>query len=187
MPVGRAWGLGRRVLGAAAAAGRPSRARARPHTLPPRAAPGPHPRAQGGSEPGDFDARGAGARCVVRDIDSKRFLMFYEGVGADGTRAIGVAVSDDGLRGWRRCPRPVLEGSGEGGEGGAGGAWDGGDVGCPWAVSMAGGRWRLYYSGRPQRGGGAWRGIGMARSVEGAPLFEGAAPQQFRRYAPKAQ
>lgn len=138
---------------------------------------------QGGSSPDDFDARGAGARCVVRDIDSKKYFMFYEGVGADDTRAIGVAVSDDGLRGWRRCPRPVLEGSG--GSGG-GGAWDGGDVGCPWAVSMAGGAWRLYYSGREQRGGGAWRGIGMARSAEGAQLFEGVAPQQFQRYQPKA-
>lgn len=104
--------------------------------------------------------------------------MFYEGVALDGSRSIGLAVSEDGLRGWRRCPQPVLQGSG------AAGAWDKGDVGCPWAVSMAKGAWRLYYSGRQERGGGAWRGVGMARSVEGAPRFEGA-PQQFARYEPK--
>lgn len=118
---------------------------------------------------------------MVRDLDSKRYLMFYEGVAADGARSIGVAVSDDGLRGWRRCPRPVLTGSG------VAGSWDEGDVGCPWAVSMAGGAWRLYYSGRPQRGGGAWRGIGMARSVGGGDLFEAAAQKQFQRHEQQPQ
>ncbi len=109
-----------------------------------------------------------------------QYFMFYEGVASDGGRSIGVAVSRDGLRNWRRCPEPVLQGSGEAG------AWDAGAVGCPWAVSMAGGRWRLYYSGRPQRGGGAWRGIGMARSVEGGPSFEGA-PLRFARYEEQPQ
>ena len=113
---------------------------------------------------------------MVRDIDTKQYFMFYEAVGADGGRSIGLAVSQDGLRGWRRCPQPVLEGSG------VAGAWDEGGVGCPWAVSMAGGKWRLYYSGRAQRGAGAWRGIGMARSVEGGPAFEGGA-MQFQRHA----
>lgn len=130
---------------------------------------------QGGPAPGDFDARGAATRCVVRDIDTKQYLMFYEGVAADGTRSIGLAVSKDGLKGWARCPEPVLAGSG------AAGAWDQGDVGCPWAVSMAGGRWRLYYSGRQQCGGGGWRGIGMARSVEGGPAFQGV-PTRYERY-----
>ncbi|KAI3438045.1 hypothetical protein D9Q98_000488 [Chlorella vulgaris] len=130
---------------------------------------------EGGSSPDDFDARGAASRCVVRDIDSKQYFMFYEAVAADGRRSIGVAVSKDGLRGWQRCPKPVLEGSGKAG------AWDEGGVGCPWAVSMAGGAWRLYYSGRAAAGGGAWSGIGLARSVEGGSVFQGA-PSQFERH-----
>lgn len=96
-------------------------------------------------------------------------------MGADGGRSIGVAVSDDGLSGWQRCPQPVLAGSGR--EGG----WDAADVGCPWAVSMAGGKWRLYYSGRAQRGGGGWGGVGLARSDEAALSFQGA-PTRFERH-----
>lgn len=130
---------------------------------------------QGGSSPDDFDARGAAGRCVVRDLDSKQYFMFYEAVAADGGRSIGLAVSADGKSGWKRCPTPVLEGSG------VAGVWDEGGVGCPCAVSMAGGKWRLYYSGRPQRVGGAWRGIGMARSMDGAPRHEGG-PTRFERH-----
>jgi hypothetical protein len=132
---------------------------------------------QGGSSPDDFDARGAAGRCVVRDIDSRQFFMFYEAVAADGARSIGVAVSADGLTGWQRCPTPVLSGSG------AAGAWDAGAVGCPWAVSMAGGAWRLYYSGRQQAGSGGWGGIGMARSHDSAAKFQGA-PTRFQRHGP---
>ena len=174
---------------------------------------------QGGSSPGDFDARGAAARCVVRDLDSKQFFMFYEvrshadrasenfgssgvlvrahdlgkvegtpplwpplavqGVAEDGRRSIGLAVSRDGMKDWQRCPQPVLEPSGEPG------AWDGGSVGTPWAVSMAEGRWRLYYSGRTSRRGSGWEGIGLALSNAAGGQFEGA-PSAFKRRAPKA-
>jgi len=44
-------------------------------SAPPRqAATATHPNQppQGGSAPGDFDARGAAARCVVRDLDTKQ-------------------------------------------------------------------------------------------------------------------
>jgi hypothetical protein len=153
---------GRATIALAAAAGNEGR-------------PCPLPTLQGGTSPDDFDACGAASRCVVRDLDTKRYFMFYEGVAADGGRSIGVAVSEDGLSGWQRHPHPILEPSSEAG------AWDGGAVGCPWAVSMAGGKWRLYYSGRAMREGGAWRGIGMARSVDGAQSFRGA-PTQFRRH-----
>lgn len=134
---------------------------------------------EGGSLPDDFDARGAAGRCVIRDIDSKKFFMFYEAVAADGGRSIGLAISNDGKSGWQRHPAPVLEGTGEAA------AWDAGAVGCPCAVSMAGGKWRLYYAGRQQRQGGAWRGIGLARSDETAPRHLGA-PTRFVRHQPEA-
>eukprot|EP00887_Chlorella_sp_A99_P007636 scaffold20.g7636.t1 len=134
---------------------------------------------EGGSQPGDFDERGAASRCVVRDLDSKRYFMFYESVAADGRRAIGLAVSADGLRAWQRCPAPVLEASSEPG------AWDGGAVGTPWAVSMAEGRWRLYYAGRRGAHGGGWEGIGLALSREGE-LYDGA-PTRFERRQPKPE
>ena len=54
---------------------------------------------QGGSQAGDFDAGGASNRNVVRDIETKQFLMFYEAVAADGARSIGLAVSQ--VRGCR--------------------------------------------------------------------------------------
>ena len=81
---------------------------------------------------------------MVRDLDSRKYLMFYEAVSASGARSIGLASSDDGFTGWQRRAEPVLAPSGEAG------AWDCGAVGSPWAVSMARGRWRLYYSGRQQ-------------------------------------
>jgi hypothetical protein len=117
------------------------------------------------------DACGAAARHVVRDAASGVWVMAYEGVAADGrTRSIGAAVSADGLTGWTAAPAPLLSH-------GAPGAWDAGGVGGPCLVPMAGGRWRLYYSGR--RGGegdggdgptatdGRWCGVGLALSEEG--------------------
>ncbi|KAK9868576.1 hypothetical protein WJX84_008008 [Apatococcus fuscideae] len=50
----------------------------------------------GAPEAGAFDSCGAAAHHVIRDPDSNRWLMFYEGVGEDGTTAIGLAVSDNG-------------------------------------------------------------------------------------------
>lgn len=90
------------------------------------------------------DALGAAGCCVVRDVDSRQYLMFYEAVAADGRRSIGLAVSKDGKADWKRCPTPLLTGSGEVG------AWDSGRVGAPCAVSMSGGKWRLYYCGRAE-------------------------------------
>ena len=51
--------------------------------------------------------------------------------------------------------------------------WDSGSVGAPCAVSMAGGSWRLYYSGRQQSAAGAWNGIGMALNTDDSEVFEG--------------
>jgi hypothetical protein len=48
---------------------------------------------QGGTKAEDFDAKGAASRFVVKDIDSRQYFMFYEGVSTDGSRSIGLAVS----------------------------------------------------------------------------------------------
>ena len=134
-----------------------------------------------GGAPGsnDFDARGAAARCVVQDLDSLKYFMFYEGVAGDGSRSIGVAVSDDGRKNWRRQPEPVLSESSDPD------AWDTGSVGTPWAVSMARGKWRLYYSGRTGAAAGPWEGIGLALSEDG-DSFDGAPGKFKRRSASKA-
>ena len=76
-----------------------------------------HCPSQGGAAPGDFDAGGAASRHVVRDIDTKQFLMFYEGVGLEGQRSVGLAVSRVGgwVAGWLGgCIRPGQHGAGRG-------------------------------------------------------------------------
>jgi hypothetical protein len=119
--------------------------------------------AGGGRHP--FDAAGAAARHVVQDPGTGEWVMFYEGVdAATGDTAVGVAVSRDGLSGWRAsAAAPVLAAAP------SPSAWDGGCVGAPCAVPMAGGAWRLYYGGRA-RGAprGAWCGVGLALGEEGA-------------------
>lgn len=42
---------------------------------------------------------------VIKDGALQRYLMFYEAVAADGSRAIGLAASKDGIRGWKRLDR----------------------------------------------------------------------------------
>ena len=115
-------------------------------------------------EPDAFDARGAGARCVVKDLDSKLYFMFYEAFSNDNTRSIGLAVSKDGMTQWRRYPEPIVAPASNLD------AWDCGSVGTPWAVSMSKGRWRLYYSGS-QSQYGAWEGIGVALSKPDSEKF----------------
>ncbi|GIL85766.1 hypothetical protein Vretimale_13208 [Volvox reticuliferus] len=127
-----------------------------------------------------FDALGPAALSVVRDIDNRQFLMFYEAVATDNRRSIGLAVSKDGAS-WRRYPVPVLEPEPPAGPNDP---WDGGDVGSPCGVSMSAGRWRLYYGGRKHSGKGPWQGIGLALSAEGGPTFEGV-PVQYKRRVPR--
>lgn len=122
-----------------------------------------------------FDAMGVASRCVVRDVDSKKYFMFYEGISNDQVRSIGLAVSDDGVSGWKRYPKPVLSPSQQDG------SWDSGSIGTPWAVSMAKGRWRLYYAGvDKERKGSSWAGIGVAVSKKESEKFEGG-PIEFDR------
>ncbi|MEW5306690.1 MAG: hypothetical protein WDW36_009139 [Sanguina aurantia] len=122
------------------------------------------------------DVLGASAHYIVKDMDTRQYLMFYEAVAADGGRSIGLAVSKDGLSGWKRHDKPVLQPTAE-----ETGSWDSGSMGAPCVVSMSAGRWRLYYGGRAGRETGPWDGIGLALNVEGGESFEGVSAQFKRR------
>lgn len=52
-----------------------------------------------GGRGGGFDELGAMNPFVVRNKKDVKYLMAYEGVGADGGRSNGLAVSQDGLEG----------------------------------------------------------------------------------------
>lgn len=78
----------------------------------------------------------------------------------------------DGLKDWERHPEPILQAS-ENPD-----AWDSGEVGAPYVVSMAAGKWRLYYAGK-QDVQSAWSGFGVALSVNQQDAL--ALPTTFRR------
>ncbi|KAI3729211.1 hypothetical protein L6452_17864 [Arctium lappa] len=123
----------------------------------------------GGGRIGNFDEYGVMNPCVVRDKKDGGYLMVYEGVGVDGKRCIGLALSSDGLKDWRRVEDgPVLKRAEENG------CWDDGGVGSPCLVHMEGedDEWRLYYTGIGRDG---HTGIGMAVS-------EGKDVKNFRRW-----
>nr|GMD21095.1 Glycosyl hydrolase, five-bladed beta-propellor domain-containing protein [Ipomoea batatas] len=126
----------------------------------------------GGGGEGAFDERGVMNPNVVRNKRDGGYVMAYEGVGVDGKRSIGMAVSSDGLKGWRRVnnSKSVLKQCEE--EDG----WDSEGVGSPCLVEMDNGgedcQWRLYYRGV---GKGGRTGIGLAVS-------DGADFQRFQRW-----
>ncbi|KAF8059183.1 NDK1 [Scenedesmus sp. PABB004] len=133
-----------------------------------------------GGPAGAYDGGGAAACQVVRDPDSKQYLMFYEAVGPDGARSIGLATSADGKAGWRRADAPALAPAAPRG------AWDAGGVGAPCGVAMSGGRWRLYYAGRAA-GAGPWQGIGVALGAAEAGAGGGVTIAFKRRTGKPAQ
>ncbi|KAH7570067.1 hypothetical protein ACOSP7_017993 [Xanthoceras sorbifolium] len=112
----------------------------------------------GGGSNGCFDELGVKNACVRKDqLIKGYYLMAYEGVGPDGKRSIGLAVSPDGLKNWKRIQEEAaLEASEEDG-------WDNKGVGSPCLVRMEDNldEWRLYYVGIGQ---GGRTGIGMAVS-----------------------
>lgn len=117
---------------------------------------------------GAFDDCGIVNARVSRNRKDGKYLMVYEGVGANGKRSIGMAVSSDGLKKWRRVQdSPVLEQSHDGG-------WDCEGVGSPCLVQMDGDteEWRLYYRGT---GKGRSTGIGLAVS-------QGSEVNRFQRW-----
>lgn len=102
---------------------------------------------------------------------------FYEGRSESGERAIGAAVSRDGLT-WTRpsgggavlsAPRDSSAAS-----------WDAGGVGAPFAVPMAAGKWRLYYEGYAESGA-APQGVGLALSADPASDADDVTTRPFRR------
>ncbi|PIN13286.1 hypothetical protein CDL12_14092 [Handroanthus impetiginosus] len=105
-----------------------------------------------------FDEFGIVNPCVMRNRKDGKYVMVYEGVGANGKRSIGIAVSSDGLKDWKRVDyNPVLEQSEDCG-------WDSEGVGMPCLVEMDGDTedcWRLYYTGIGKEGRS---GIGLAVS-----------------------
>ena len=123
----------------------------------------------GGGSKGSFDELGVKNACVVRSCKVGSYLMAYEGVSADGMRCIGLAVSPDGLKNWKRLQEdPVLKPSEED-------RWDNKGVRSPCLVQMEGNvdKWRLYYVGI---GCGGRNGIGLA-------ISEGSNIRKFRRWA----
>ncbi|CAO2188319.1 unnamed protein product [Urochloa humidicola] len=120
-----------------------------------------------GGRSGSFDECGVRHGHVVRDRAAGRYVMVYEGVDADGRVSIGMAVSEDGLKGWRRSSEMAVLCPSEEDEG-----WDGAGVGSPYLVQMDGAYdWRLYYMGVGRDGEAS---IGMAYS-------EGQALQKFEK------
>ncbi|KAK9707223.1 hypothetical protein RND81_07G181000 [Saponaria officinalis] len=106
---------------------------------------------------GCFDEMGLLNPCVVKEKKDGKYLMAYEGIAKDGKKSIGLAISDDGLKDWRRVgDEPVLKASSENG-------WDSKGVGSPCLVQMEGDehQWRLYYTGFGNDGS---TGIGFAVS-----------------------
>ena len=106
-----------------------------------------------GGATGSFDQGGIGTRHVVHNPDGSGLVMVYEGVGADGRHRLGIATSADG-RAWAKVEGlgpdpggPIFEGAPAEED-----AWDNGNVGTPWVMPLADGRWRLYYVGTSNRG-----------------------------------
>lgn len=123
----------------------------------------------GGGSKDLFDELGVKNASVVKNPKDGKYLMAYEGVDAHGNRSIGLAVSPDGLKTWKKVQEePILTASEEDG-------WDNKGVGCPCLVTMEDNvdEWRLYYVGIGQ---GGRTGIGMA-------ISEGSNIRNFRRWA----
>ncbi|XP_010498999.1 PREDICTED: uncharacterized protein LOC104776603 [Camelina sativa] len=97
--------------------------------------------------------------CVTRNKRDESYMMAYEGVDGSGRTTIGLAVSKDGIKDWKRVQNEeavVVVGEG--------GAWDNEGVGCPYLIEMDGDsdhQWRLYYRGV---GNSGKTGIGLAVS-----------------------
>lgn len=107
---------------------------------------------------GGFDEVGVLNPNVVRSRKDGKYLMAYEGVNGKGERSIGLAVSQDGLKEWKKVKEEAVLKASEAKNG-----WDNRGVGSPCLVQMDGeeDEWRMYYRGVGSEGS---TGIGMAAS-----------------------
>ncbi|KAB1994246.1 hypothetical protein ES319_D13G086700v1 [Gossypium barbadense] len=98
----------------------------------------------GGGPKGCFDELGAMNPYVVKNKKDRNYVMAYEGVGADGRRSIGLAMSAEGLKDWRRVEDEAVLKLATMEDG-----WDSKGIGSPCLVEMDGDvdEWRLYYRG----------------------------------------
>lgn len=106
----------------------------------------------------DFDARGVSRRCVRPTDDG--FLMWYEGLGNDGTHSIGLAQSNDGIH-WTPQPQPVFAPARDG-------SWDDNVVSAPYVIKLDESRLRMYYVGASSDSPMA---IGAADSTDGGQTW----------------
>lgn len=86
-----------------------------------------------------------------------QYVMYYTGKGTAGARAIGRAVSDDGIS-WTKSPATAVLTVGAGAE------WDDTDVHMGSVILMNDGTYRLYYGGYDS---GPAYGLGLATSPDG--------------------
>ena len=132
----------------------------------------------GAGAPGTFDGGGVGTRHVIHH--DGRYLMFYEGVAADGHRSIGLATSQDGVL-WVRQPGPEPDGSVFAHAPCASGRWDAFAVGTPCVVPMPDGGFRLYYVGSNETAGGFADEMAMRHRI-GLALSDGPDYTRWHRW-----
>lgn len=132
----------------------------------------------GPGEPGGFDESGVGTRHIIRQ--DGRYLMFYQGIAADGRRALGLAESEDAVH-WRRRPgrepggavfSPAPSGSGR---------WDAFAVGTPCVVPMDDGSFRLYYVGTDETPSGFTDELAMQHRI-GLAISDGPDYLRWERF-----
>jgi beta-xylosidase len=118
--------------------------------------------ALGPGEAGAFDEQGAATRHVIRH--DGRYWMFYEGVGKNGYRSLGLAVSDDAVR-WARHSGHETDGSVFARAPSGSGRWDAFAVGTPCVVPIEDGSFRLYYIGSNETEGGFADELGLKHQI----------------------
>lgn len=132
----------------------------------------------GPGEAGAFDAQGAATRHVIRH--DGRYWMFYEGVGAEGYRSIGLAVSADGVQ-WTRQPGAETDGSVFAHAPRGSGQWDAYAVGTPCIVAMPDGGFRLYYIGSNEAAAGAHDELALRHQI-GLAVSDGPDLTRWQRW-----
>ena len=132
----------------------------------------------GAGEPGGFDALGIGTRHVI--YHDGGYLMFYEGVTADGHRSIGLARSPDAVH-WVRQPGAETNGSILAHAPSGSGRWDAYMVGTPCIVPMPDGSFRMYYVGAIETATGFTDEMAMRHQI-GLAVSDGPDYTVWRRW-----